>query len=72
MPAIMLQIAEAKPAILFGNGNTVQTKLTHLGPEVAGELVRLVDLGRDRSDLVAGETLRGFTDGIRHLAEAKI
>src|ERR1700724_1176749 len=64
----MLEIAEASAAILLLDGNPVQSERADLRPEIARELVALVDLGGARRDLVAGKVLHRLADRIRGLA----
>src|SRR6516164_4548531 len=68
----MFEIAEPRPAIFLLDRNAVQAERADLGPEIAGELVGLVDLGGTRGDLVARETVHRLADGIRSLAEIEI
>src|SRR5438105_14336292 len=68
----MLEIAEAKSAILLLHGDAVEPELTHLRPQVARELVSRVDLGGDRVDLVLGEAPRRLADRVGHFAQAKV
>src|SRR6185437_2664565 len=67
----MLQIAQAEAAIGLLDGDAMQAQLAHLGPQLAGEFVGLVDLRGDRRDLVGGEAGGGFADRIGRLAEAE-
>ncbi len=68
----MLEIAEPGAAILLLDGNAVQAERADFRPEIPRELVALVDLGGARRDLVAGEILHGFADGVRGFAEIEI
>src|SRR3954471_19256494 len=67
--AAMLEIAKARAAIFLFDGNAVQTELAELRPQVARKLVRLVDFGGARRDLMRREVAHGFADRIRRLAE---
>ena len=61
----VLEIAKAEPAIVFRHRDAVQAQLAHLGPEVAGKLVRTVDLRCPGRDLGLGELVDGFANGFR-------
>ena len=50
----------------------VQTEIADLGPQVARELVRLVDLSRDGRDDVAREIAHGRSELVGCLAEIEI
>src|SRR4051794_4535198 len=49
----VLEIAEPDAAIFLLDRDPVQAERADPGPEVAGELIALVDFGRARRDLVA-------------------
>ena len=68
----MLEIAEAEAAIVLLDGDPVQAELAHLRPQLRRELVRLVDFGGDRRDLLAGEPLGRLADRVGYLAEFEI
>ncbi len=68
----MLQIAEAKPAIGFGDGNAVQAQLAHLRPQLAREPVLAVHLLGQRCDLFVGEARRRLADHLRSFAKLEI
>ena len=69
----MLQIAKAKPAILFVYRDAMQTELSHRGPKfVAREPVIGIDFGGKRRDFLAGKTLCRVTDHIRIFAKGEI
>ena len=68
----VLEIAEARAAILLLDGDAVQAELAHLGPQLAREAVGLVDLGGDRRHLVGGETLDLVAQGVGGLAQTEI
>ena len=68
----VLEIAEPGAAVFLLDGNPVQAERADLGPEVAGELVALVDVGGARRDLVGGELLHRFADGVRGFAEIEV
>ncbi len=51
----VLEIAEARAAPFFFDGDAEEAQLAHPRPEVARELVRAVDLGRTRGDFGLGE-----------------
>ena len=67
----MLEIAQAKSAPFFLDGDSVKAELTHLRPKFDRKAVRLIDLGGDRRDLVAGEALGGVADRVRHFAQVE-
>src|SRR4029453_12203427 len=68
----MLEVTEAETAPFLFDGDPVQSELTHLRPKVARELVRLVNFGGDRSDLVGGETLGRLADRVTLFPGAQI
>ena len=68
----MLEVAEARSAILLLDGNAVQSEVTHPGPEFAREPVGLVDLGGDRRHLGRGEALDLVAQRIGGLAQAEV
>ena len=68
----VFEIAKTQAAKFLFHGDAVQTECAHLGPEVDGKRIGLVDLGGTRRDLVAGETVGGLADGIGHVAEGEI
>src|SRR6202790_5042180 len=68
----MLEIAEPRAAIFLLDGNSVQAERADFRPEVAGELIALVDFGGARRDLVAGEIMHGLADRVRGFAEIEI
>ena len=68
----MLEIAEPGAAIFLLDGNPVQAERADLRPEIARELVALVDFGGARRDLVARKVLHGLADRVRGLAEIEI
>ncbi len=68
----MLEVAEPEPAPFFLDRDSVEAECAHFGPELARELVRLVDLGGDRRDPVPGKTLGRLADRVRHFAKLKI
>ena len=68
----VLEIAEPRAAIFLFDGNAVQAERADFRPEVARELIALVDLGGPRRDLVAGEILHGLADRVRGFAEIEV
>ena len=68
----MLEIAEPRAAILLLDRDAMQAERADLRPEIAGELVALVDFGGARRDLVARESLHGLADRVGGLAEIEI
>jgi predicted ATPase len=58
--------------LFFLDGDSVEAERAHFRPELAGELVRLVDPGGDRRDPVPGKTLGRLADRVRHFAKLKI
>ena len=68
----MFEIAHAGAAILLGGGDAEQAERAHLAPEVGGKVVRLVDGGRARRDLLRGEAHRRVAQHVRRLAEVEI
>jgi hypothetical protein len=67
----MLEVAHAEAAVLFLDRDAVQAQLAHLGPQVAGECVGLVDLGGARRQPVGGPAGGGLADHVGVLAEAE-
>ena len=68
----VLEIAQARPAILLLDGDAVQAERADLGPEIARELIAAVDLGGTRRDLVLRERMHRLADRIRGLAEVEV
>src|SRR4051795_7937133 len=68
----VLQIAEPRSAILLLDRNPVQAERAHLRPEIARELIALVDFGGARRDLVARERINGLANRVRGLAEIEV
>src|SRR5262249_44921172 len=68
----MLEIAEARAAILLLDGDAVQAERADLRPEVARKFVALVDLGSTWCDLVARKIECGLAQRIRGLAKIEI
>ena len=68
----MLEIAEARAAKLFLDGNAVQPQRAELGPKVARKLVAPVDFGSARRDFMGREIAYGLANGIRGFAKIKI
>ena len=68
----MFEIAEAKPAICFGNGNSVQPERTHLGPQLDGKAVLCVYCGGERRDSIGGKSRRRLADHVGGLAQRKV
>src|SRR5271163_2331417 len=68
----MFEIAEPRAAIFLFHGDAMQAKRADLRPEIARKLIRLVDLGRARRDLVACEISDGLANRVRGLAEIEI
>jgi hypothetical protein len=65
----MLEIAQPRPAIFLLDRNAVQAERADFRPQVAGELITLVDFLGTRRDLVAGKIVHrlayrvcGFTE----------
>ena len=68
----MLEIAEPRAAIFLLDGNPVQAEVAEFRPQVARELVALVDLGGARRDLMRREVADGLANRVRGLAEIEI
>ena len=68
----MFEIAEPGAAIFLLDGNPVQAERADLRPEVARELIALVDFGGARRDLIAGKIVHGFANRVRGFAEIEI
>ena len=68
----MLEIAHAGAAILLLDGDAEQAEVAELAPEVHGEFVRAVDLGRARRDLGAGEVGHALAQLVGGLAEVEV
>src|SRR6056297_2896507 len=68
----MVEIAEPRAAVLFGDGDAVQAELAHLRPEIAGKLVVAVDCLRTRGDLFLREGRDRLADGVGGIAEIEI
>ena len=51
----MLKITKPGAAVLFGNGHAQQAKITELAPQIVGEFVLLINLGRARCDFGLGK-----------------
>jgi hypothetical protein len=68
----MLEIAEARAAILLLDRDAQQAEIAHLPPQIHRELVGRVDLGRARRDLVRGEALHAVAQHVGGLAEIEI
>src|SRR5262249_38602872 len=68
----VLEIAEPGPAIVLLDGDAVQAERAKLRPEGARELVAAVDIGRQRSDLVAGEGAHAGAQPVGRLTELEV
>ena len=68
----VLEIAEPGAAVLLLHRDAVQAELADLGPQMARELVGLVDLGRQRRNLVGGEAAHARAQLVGRLAEIEI
>ena len=68
----MLDIAEAQPAIRFFHGDAVQTKITHLLPQLARKPVLAIHFLRQRHDLLLGKAPGGVANLVGHFAELEI
>jgi hypothetical protein len=68
----MFQIAESCPAIFLFHRDAEETEGAQFGPEVAWEGVGLVDLVRQRRDLVVAETAHRVAQQFGRLAEVEI
>src|SRR3989337_2144642 len=66
------EIAQAPTTEFFLDGDPMQSKLAHLRPQVARELILGVDLRRDRRDLVAGEAPGRVAAHVRILAKVEV
>jgi hypothetical protein len=67
----MFEIAQAKAAELFLDGDSVQAQFAHLGPELAFEFVLFVDLGGQRGQAIGGPAGGGVADGVGVIAKAE-
>ncbi len=67
----VFEVAEAEAAELFLDSDAVQAQFAHLGPQVAGELVLLVDFGGAGGQPFGGPAGGGVADGVSGLAEAE-
>ena len=68
----MREIAEPGTAVLLGHGDAQHAQLAHLAPQVHGELVLVVDLGRARGDLGLGEVAHRVAQGVDLFTELEI
>ncbi len=68
----MLEITQAEAAKLLLHGDAMKPELSHRLPKVTRKLVRRVDFGGDRRDLVVGEALCAVADGVGHFAEVEV
>ncbi len=68
----MGEIAHRGAAELLLDGDAVQAKFAHLGPELARELVRAVDLGGEWRDLVRRKVAHAVAQLIDIGAEIEI
>ena len=68
----MLEITHADTAIFLGDGDAVEAKLTHLGPEIAREKIGLINFLGAWRDLVYGKLFNGITQHVGLLAEIEI
>ena len=68
----VLGVAEPDPAVLLLDGDPEDAEVAHLGPEVGGEVVRLVDRRRPGRDLVRGEAHHAVADEVGLVAEAEV
>jgi hypothetical protein len=68
----MLEIAEPCAAILLRHRDAVQAERAHLRPEIARELVGLVDCLGARRDLLLREIMDRVADRVGGLAEIEI
>jgi hypothetical protein len=68
----VLEVAHAGAAVLLLHGDAEDAELAELAPEVGGELVARVDLGRARRDLGGGETRDLGAQGVGGLTEAEV
>ncbi len=65
----VLKIAKAGTAVFFGHCHAQQAKITEFAPEIVGELVTGINLGRARGDFGLGKRRDGFADCIRGFAK---
>ena len=68
----VLEIAEARAAVLLLDRDAVQAERAHLRPQLARERVGLVDLGGNRRDLVGGERAHRVAQLVGRFAEAEV
>ena len=68
----MLGVAECGPAVVLVDGHPEDAERAHLRPEVGGKVVRLVDGGGARCDLVGGEAHHAVADEVRLVTEAEV
>ena len=68
----VLEVAEARAAVLLLHRDAEQAQLAELRPQCARELVGLVDLGGDRRDLVGGEAAHAGAQLVGRLAEIEV
>src|SRR5437868_14400829 len=68
----MLEVSETRAAILLLHGNAVQPEGADFRPKIPWELIALVDFVGARRDLVAGEIVHRFANGVRRFAEVEV
>src|SRR6195952_5952784 len=68
----MLEIAQPRPAIFLLDRNAVQAERADFRPQVAGELIALVDFLGTRRDLVAGKIVHRLAYRVRGFTEIEI
>src|SRR5581483_8755280 len=61
-----------RPAVLLLHRDAEQPHGPELRPQAARKLVGLVDLGRQRGDLVGGKAAHGGAQLVRRLAEVEV
>ena len=68
----MRQIAHVGTAILLGDGDAEHAQFAELAPQIHGELVAAVDLGRTRSNLDLGKFTHGIAQRIDVFTELEV
>ena len=63
------EVAEVRPAVLLGHGHAVGSEIAELLPQIFGEQILPIDLGRARRDLLVGKTSNGGAKRVDGLAE---
>src|ERR1700691_6749017 len=65
----VLEIAQSRAAILLLDGDPVQAERAEFWPQIARELIALVDFSGTRGDLIGGEIMDGLANRIRGFTE---